>query len=105
MFLRRVMDARDDWPDVSDTRLSETLSAWLGPFLAGISRLRDLKPAGLAIALKNHLTWSQQQRLDQLAPTHLDVPSGSRRPIDYSGEAPVLAVRLQRCSVPGRLRP
>ncbi len=95
MFLRRVMDARDDWPDVSDARLSETLSVWLGPFLAGISRLRDLKPAALAVALKNHLTWSQQQRLDQLAPTHLDVPSGSRRPIDYSGEAPVLAVRLQ----------
>ena len=34
-------------------------------------------------------------RLERLAPTHLDVPSGSRRPIDYSGEIPVLAVRIQ----------
>ena len=33
--------------------------------------------------------------LDELAPTHLTVPSGSRIPIDYSGDVPVLAVRLQ----------
>ena len=34
--------------------------------------------------------------MDELAPTHLTVPSGSRVPLDYqSGEVPVLAVRLQ----------
>ena len=95
MFLRRIMDSGEDWPDVSDARLTETLADWLGSFLTGLSRLRDFKPAELAAALKNHLPWAQQQRLDQLAPTHLVVPSGSRRPIDYSGESPVLAVRLQ----------
>ena len=31
-----------------------------------------------------------------MAPTHLDVPSGSHLPLDYAGgEVPVLAVRLQ----------
>jgi len=95
LFLRRVMDARDGWPDVSDERLVETLPDWLGPFLAGASRLGDLKAADLTAALKSLLTWSQQQRLDELAPSHLVVPSGSRRPVDYSGETPVLAVRIQ----------
>ena len=35
-------------------------------------------------------------RLDEWAPTHVQVPSGSRIPVDYSDPtAPVLAVRLQ----------
>ena len=39
---------------------------------------------------------SSDLALDELAPTHLTVPSGSRVPLDYrSGEVPVLAVRLQ----------
>jgi ATP-dependent helicase HrpB len=58
-------------------------------------RLRELKPADLSAALKTHLSWAQQQRLDRMAPTHYRVPSGARRPIDYSGEKPVLAVRIQ----------
>jgi ATP-dependent helicase HrpB len=95
MLLHRSMDAKDGWPDVSDARLADTLPDWLGPFLPGITRLKALKSTDLAAALKNHLTWSQQQRLEQLAPTHLVVPSGSRRPIDYSGERPILAVRIQ----------
>ena len=35
------------------------------------------------------------QRLDELAPKHLQVPSGSRIAIDYAESPPVLAVRLQ----------
>ncbi|HSO19598.1 MAG TPA: ATP-dependent helicase C-terminal domain-containing protein, partial [Desulfosarcina sp.] len=45
--------------------------------------------------LHGHLTWRQQRLLDELAPTHITVPSGSRLPVDYSGAAPVLAVRVQ----------
>jgi ATP-dependent helicase HrpB len=42
------------------------------------------------------LTWEQRKRLDELAPTHLEVPSGSRIRVDYADPAaPVLAVKLQ----------
>ena len=42
------------------------------------------------------MSWSQRAVLDELAPTHLTVPSGSRIPIDYSNpDAPSVAVRLQ----------
>jgi ATP-dependent helicase HrpB len=95
LFLRRRLGDRDEWPDVSDKKLLETLETWLGPYLSGVSRLKDVGRKDLAAALHGHLTWPQQQRLERLAPTHLDVPSGSRRPIDYSGEIPVLAVRIQ----------
>jgi ATP-dependent helicase HrpB len=42
------------------------------------------------------LDWDQRRRLDMLAPTHFEAPTGSRLPIDYSDpRAPVVAVRLQ----------
>ena len=50
----------------------------------------------LASALLSRLLWDRRNALDELAPTHIVVPSGSRIPIDYSDpDAPVLAVRLQ----------
>jgi ATP-dependent helicase HrpB len=40
--------------------------------------------------------WEQQRKLDSLVPTHIEVPSGSRIPIDYANPAePTLSVRLQ----------
>ncbi|MFP3373683.1 ATP-dependent helicase C-terminal domain-containing protein, partial [Pseudomonas sp. SIMBA_068] len=35
------------------------------------------------------------QRLDELAPQHVKVPSGSSVRLDYSEQPPILAVRLQ----------
>jgi ATP-dependent helicase HrpB len=59
-------------------------------------RRSQLGRLDLAAALKAMLSWEQQHRLDTLAPTHVEVPSGSRVPIDYgASETPVLAVRLQ----------
>jgi ATP-dependent helicase HrpB len=46
--------------------------------------------------LLGRLTWEQRRAIETLAPTHVQVPSGSRIPIDYGDPAsPVLAVRLQ----------
>ena len=36
-----------------------------------------------------------QRKIASLAPTHYDAPSGSRVPIRYDGETPVLAIRVQ----------
>jgi ATP-dependent helicase HrpB len=41
------------------------------------------------------LDWRSQQRLNEAAPTHFVAPSGSRIPIDYAMDEPVVAVRLQ----------
>ena len=93
-FVRQAEPA-GAWPDCSDAALLATLENWLGPYLAGISRRGHLQRLDLAGALHGMLDWSQSQALERKAPTHLVVPSGSRLPIDYSGEIPVLAVRLQ----------
>jgi len=84
------------YPDVSDAALLGALEDWLAPMLHGVRRLSDLTRVDLAAALLDRLPWPARARLDLLAPTHLEVPSGSRIPIDYADpSAPVLAVRLQ----------
>ena len=94
-FLRRL-EGDAGWPDFSDDWLATHLADWLGPFLDGISRRGQLDRVDLAAALTAMLPWDRQRRLDELAPTHMTVPSGSRIPVDYgAGEVPVLAVRLQ----------
>ncbi|WP_264663910.1 ATP-dependent helicase HrpB [Azospirillum fermentarium] len=92
-FLRRIEG--EEWPDVSDAALLATLDDWLLPFLDGIGRRAHLERIDLASALRGLLPWAMQKRLDAEAPTHVEVPSGSRVPIAYDGEEPVLAVRLQ----------
>ncbi len=84
------------WPDVSDSALMEQVSVWLGPFLSGMRKFTELARVPWVDVLLNMLTWDGRQRLDALAPTHLDVPSGSRVSLDYADpNAPVLAVKLQ----------
>ena len=87
--------APESWPDVSDTALLDTLEVWLLPFLTGMSRLSHLRRLDLQAALLAPIDWSTQRLLDEQAPTHLVVPSGSRVRLDYSQTTPVLAVRLQ----------
>jgi ATP-dependent helicase HrpB len=87
--------APQDWPDVSDAVLMATLEDWLVPYLHDMSRLTHLDRLDLQAILRARLTWEQQQQLDELAPSHLQVPSGSRVRLDYGAETPVLAVRLQ----------
>jgi ATP-dependent helicase HrpB len=92
-FLQNQDDA---WPDVSDDALLASLDDWLGPSLTGVRRLSALERVDLTAALTARLDWRQRQALDELAPTHIEVPTGSRIPVDYSDPgAPVLAVRIQ----------
>ena len=60
-----------------------------------ISTIRQPARIDLEGALTARLGWDRARKLDRLAPTHVAVPSGSRVALDYSGEIPVLAVRVQ----------
>lgn len=84
-----------EWPDVSDAALLTTLEAWLQPYLDNITRLSHFANLDLPSLLLNLLPWPLPQRLDELAPRSVQVPSGSRISLDYSEQPPVLAVRLQ----------
>jgi ATP-dependent helicase HrpB len=85
-----------NWPDVSDAALVEALAEWLGPHLDGVRTWAQLEQVDWHEALFSLVPWSQRAALERLAPTHLEVPSGSRIALDYSEPtAPVLAVKLQ----------
>ena len=90
-------------PDLSTEHLMATAEAWLPFYLEAGGHVRqtvaELKKIDLREVLWNILPYDQQQEVDRLAPTHIEVPTGSRIRIDYrqGAEAPVLSVRLQEC--------
>lgn len=86
---------QSEWPDLSDTALLASLDQWLTPFLSKVNRLSHFASLDLPSILQALLPWPLPQRLDELAPRALSVPSGSRIAIDYTENPPVLAVRLQ----------
>ncbi|GGC67184.1 ATP-dependent helicase HrpB [Marinobacter halophilus] len=85
-----------NWPDVSDNGLLATLETWLAPFLAGKKRWSDLAGINLIQALNALLDYPQQQRLGELAPSALTIPTGQNVTLDYTADnGPVLAAKLQ----------
>ncbi|MEU5228098.1 ATP-dependent helicase HrpB [Streptomyces anulatus] len=94
-FLHRVLGA--PWPDVSDDALLAETGAWLEPELSRARRRSDLGRIDAGQALRRLLPWATGEgaRLDELAPERIEVPSGSRIRVEYGGEQPVLAVKLQ----------
>ncbi|WP_443865652.1 ATP-dependent RNA helicase [Leyella stercorea] len=90
-------------PDVSTEHLLSTAADWLPFYLEEGGRVKssvqELRKLNLAEIIWNLLPYEAQQEVDRLAPTHIEVPTGSRICIDYrtGAEAPVLSVRLQEC--------
>ena len=95
-FVRGLAASYGEWPDLADAALAVSLDTWLAPWLDGVMRREHLARIPLAEALRARLGWERLRELDVLAPTHLEVPSGSRIRIDYlDASAPAVAVRLQ----------
>lgn len=90
----------EQWPDVSEPALTDSLETWLGPFLAGMTRWSELQSLALSQALDTLLTHSQRQSLTRLAPRALSLPGGHEATLNYTpdsspGQGPVLAIKLQ----------
>ena len=87
----------DGWPDLSDAALMGCLEDWLPPLLKTARSREDLGRIDVLPAVQMLLPWNLTRLLDELAPTQLEVPSGSKVRLEYrpGGEAPILAVKLQ----------
>ena len=98
-FLERIAFARmqdDAWPDVNEAGLLASAHVWLRPHLAGMRRRSEVEGMDLVSALEELLTWEQRRRLEQIAPVHLAMPTGSHIRVDYRDPAaPFVAVRIQ----------
>lgn len=94
-LLARLDGDEAGWPALDDETLLSGLDTWLTPYLSGKRSLAQLQELDLDAIFAGLLSWEQRRDLESRAPTHFEAPSGSRLPITYSGEAPVLAVRVQ----------
>jgi len=100
--LRAWIPDLEGLPDLSDQALLDSLDEWLKPALTGKTRLDALDEQAFGEALKSTTPWAMRQKIDALAPTRIQVPSGMERAIEYDCDdeadapvAPVLAVKLQ----------
>ena len=84
-----------DLPLMDDETLMSTLESWLLPHLNGVRTGADWKAFDALPALRGMLDWPQMQQLDKEAPAHFTTPLGRQIPIDYSGAAPEITLRLQ----------
>ncbi|HUQ50880.1 MAG TPA: ATP-dependent helicase C-terminal domain-containing protein, partial [Gammaproteobacteria bacterium] len=84
-----------DWPDFSPAALAADL-AWLEPYLDGITRRSHFARIPLLAALRARLSAAQARALDELAPTHITLPTGTRAAVDYRDDnAPCASMRMQ----------
>jgi ATP-dependent helicase HrpB len=95
-FVQRVRFLFAAMPNLGLPALDDSYLQSLLPQLCQRRRsLDEVRRAPWLDYLRGALTFQQLQTLDREAPERLLVPSGNRIAIDYSGERPVLAVKIQ----------
>ncbi len=92
-FLHRSIG--DPWPDWSIDTLVDTVDEWLAPYLPGATGRRDLDGLDVATVLRSQLPWPEGAQLESLVPDRLELPTGRSVTVDYDGELPTAAVRVQ----------
>lgn len=87
----------EPWPDVRTQVLLEHPEEWLETYLDQIKSGEALRKLNLKEVLHSSLSYDLQKKLQLLAPSSLELPSGSQVKIQYfsEGEPPVLSARLQ----------
>jgi len=93
---RHRLSRAAQWPAFDETSLLLSLENWLSPWLEGVTRRSHLSRIKLLDALRFRLGDRAVRELDELLPTHLTVPTGSRIRIDYEDDlAPCASMRMQ----------
>ncbi len=86
----------EQYPDLSEETLMQTMEEWLSPFCSGFTRLQDFQKVDFRMIFESMISPGDWYALGKLAPERLVVPSGSAVRIHYDNpEQPRVAVRLQ----------
>ena len=81
--------------DLADEALLADAEGWLLPHLGAVRTAEDIRTLDLIAPLRQHIGWDAIERLDREVPGSFVTPMERQVPIDYSGEAPEIAVRVQ----------
>lgn len=90
------LSGEDSLPDLSEDNLVGHPDKWLRDHVTGYLSLAEFRKSfRLTDVIQAGLPYETMRWLDQAAPTHLEVPSGSRIRLDYSADEAILSVKLQ----------
>lgn len=85
--------------DINTDSLLYRAEEWLPLYIGRANTTAELKKIDIASAIWSTLTYEQQQNVERLAPTHINLPNGKRGKIEYrqGAEHPIIRLRLQDC--------
>jgi ATP-dependent helicase HrpB len=93
---QRGLSREGQWPAFDEPSLLHSLEEWLSPWLEGVTRRSHFSRIPLMDALRFRLGDRAVREIDELMPTHLTVPTGTRIRIDYEDDlAPCASMRMQ----------
>ncbi|MGM9735294.1 MAG: ATP-dependent helicase HrpB [Candidatus Cryptobacteroides sp.] len=103
--LQRRVAAVSEWhpemdlPDLSTENVLARSQEWLPMYAGKASTVNELRKIDMEMVLWNMLSYEQQQTVGEIAPSHIEVPTGSRIRVEYrqGADAPIVRVRLQEC--------
>ena len=86
-------------PDLSTETVLGDCTEWLPLYIGNASTRAELKKIDIAAVLRGMIPYDKAAALDRIAPSHIEVPTGSHIRLEYrqGADAPVLRVRLQEC--------
>jgi len=85
----------EPWPDMSIATLAASVDEWLTPYVGEPVGLDDLARLDLLQVLRNRVGYPAAAEVEGLVPSTVAIPSGRRVAVDYSGEAPMIAAKVQ----------
>lgn len=85
----------NEWLDWSDAGLITRLEEWLMPFLSRVKTFNDVMNVNFSTAIIAAEGYAKIKKLDNDYPERFTVPSGNTVKIDYSGNVPEIAVKIQ----------
>lgn len=86
-------------PDLSTESVLERAGEWLPGYIGKASTAAELKKIDMCDVIWGMLGYDLQQAVNRIAPSHLEVPTGSRIKVEYrqGTDIPAIRVRLQEC--------
>ena len=86
-------------PDVSTESVLASAEEWLPLYIGKATTANELRKIDLTTVIWGLLTYEQQQMVDHIAPSHLQMPNGRRHRVEYrnGAELPIVRIKLQDC--------